>query len=327
MSFFLGRGRKNKHERTPPSPIDMQPEPTTNGPVVILNDCNPIGMSYWRNINNHSNSQFLKVAISVKNEIHILLISKNTLQVIQDRNLEISHTGEGIYFSASAPEALYIPSEHQLIRLNISTLEKEVILEGHYKQYHSSWDDTKHSASVLNDNGEIIGWQVNDKFFERKGNPDECQIDKSGRYLIIKEDDSNRILDITTNWEEFISNQDGAVGHSDTGFEIVYGEDDFNSLPGALVEWNLSNLEKITRYSTGIWNMGYVSYSPKGLLVSTPSDLRWLDLSGNLIRTIETHSDTSDYHARVKANVCPLGEFAVWTEMNNGIFNAYLVRL
>ena len=62
---------------------------------------------------------------------------------------------------------------------------------------------------------------------------DECQVDKSGRWLLIKEGDGNRIIDLERGNEFAISNAAGAVGHSDMGWGYVIGEDD-RSNPGGV---------------------------------------------------------------------------------------------
>ncbi len=81
------------------------------------------------------------------------------------------------------------------------------------------------------------------QFFPKKGDFDECQIDKSGRWLVIKENldgrngEDNRIIDLDTGAEHVLSDENGAAGHSDIGYGYMVAEDNFNSQPGAVRVW------------------------------------------------------------------------------------------
>jgi hypothetical protein len=80
----------------------------------------------------------------------------------------------------------------------------------------------------------------------QEGDFDECQIDRSGRWLVIKENvdgvngEDNRIVDLQTGNEQVLTDPNGASGHSDLGFGYQIAEDNFNRLPGAVRRWNLS---------------------------------------------------------------------------------------
>ncbi len=81
------------------------------------------------------------------------------------------------------------------------------------------------------------------QFFPKKGDFDECQIDKSGRWLVIKENldgrngEDNRIIDLETGAEHVLSDENGAAGHSDIGYGYMVAEDNFNAQPGAVRVW------------------------------------------------------------------------------------------
>jgi hypothetical protein len=70
-----------------------------------------------------------------------------------------------------------------------------------------------------------------------KGDFDECQIDKSGRWLVIKENvdgrngEDNRIIDLQTGQESVFLDEDGAAGHSDVGYGYLVAEDNFYRIP------------------------------------------------------------------------------------------------
>ena len=106
-------------------------------------------------------------------------------------------------------------------------------------QMHSSNDDRVHSATVKDSNTyQDLGCLVYREdtrqhlFFAPRGDYDECQIDKSGRWLVIKENvdnaynEDNRVIDIETGAEQVLWDQNGAAGHSDMGFGYIVGEDD-----------------------------------------------------------------------------------------------------
>jgi hypothetical protein len=70
---------------------------------------------------------------------------------------------------------------------------------------------------------------------------DECNLDKSGRWLIILEvststgAESNRIVDLNKGKITTIDDMQGALGHLDTGFNYAVGADNWNPLPNATI--------------------------------------------------------------------------------------------
>jgi hypothetical protein len=86
-------------------------------------------------------------------------------------------------------------------------------------------------------------------YYPQKGlNYDECQIDKSGRWLVIKEktgvDSSsevdNRIIDLENGSERVLSDRNGAGGHSDNGFGSMLAADNYNPQSGAVRLWDFN---------------------------------------------------------------------------------------
>lgn len=117
----------------------------------------------------------------------------------------------------------------------------------------------------------------------------------------------------------------------------MIGENDFSNKPGALDFIDLNNLNRINMFSTGIWNMGYVSFTNakegpienQFCLVTTPTEL-WkvqLDGSGRGTLICPNLTESQEYNHRPKANLCPLGEYAIWTSYVGGSLDAYIVRL
>ena len=116
---------------------------------------------------------------------------------------------------------------------------------------HSSNDDRVHSATLRDGSsyadarlrGVSRGLAAACSSSPKKGDFDECQIDKSGRWLVIKENldgrngEDNRIIDLETGAEHVLSDENGAAGHSDIGYGYMVAEDNFNAQPGAVRVW------------------------------------------------------------------------------------------
>src|SRR6185436_6147848 len=112
------------------------------------------------------------------------------------------------------------------------------------KQIHSSADDRVHSATLKDassyaDLGCLAYREDTRQFFyyPQKGlNYDECQIDKSGRWLVIKEktgidsgsEVDDRIIDLETGREQVLVDRNGAGGHSDNGFGSMLAADNYH---------------------------------------------------------------------------------------------------
>jgi len=105
-------------------------------------------------------------------------------------------------------------------------------------QVHSSSDDRVHSATLRSSaTYEMLGclaYREDTKqfsYFPKNGDFDECQIDKSGRWLVIKENvdglygEDNLIIDLQTGTQTVLLDQNGAAGHSDNGYGyMVYSD-------------------------------------------------------------------------------------------------------
>jgi hypothetical protein len=255
-AFLPDRGRF-----TFPSPYD-----TTGIRVTNVEDCpggiDPIGYSYWSQINNHRRGTELLVVIGLNRQRGgqgptLFAVDKATGDVERHAPLfDLSHplswsTGEGWYFSATRPTILYLPVGNELRRYDVLTHESESVFTsdpGTYLwQCHSSADDRVHSATLRrNDTYEMLGAityredRGQRRTFEARGAFDECQIDKSGVWLVIKENDHNRILDLETGIERLLRDEEGAVGHSDCGYGYLIGEDDRAPEPGTFRRWQLT---------------------------------------------------------------------------------------
>ena len=330
----------------PDIPSAPSPAGIVGVPVKITQGCNPIGMAYWRNINQHRGQDILKVFLTINDELILFIIDKRNLSVLSEKQLNIHHTGEGCYFSAVKQNILFVRIEDTLFEYNVDDGSRNIVWKltdgNKLWQCHTSYNDDVHSATIQNSNYNFIKWGVSirgeQKFFDMGNEPDECQIDKSGNFLVVKESNINRIIDLRNNDEKFIPRA-GRLGHSDCGFECMLGENDFSEAAGACDYVDLNDISNRRRmYSTGIWNMGYASFTnakpsvsldQQFCLISTPRDIIQVRLDGNGNGRIICPNFTEDqeYNNRSKANLCPQGEFAIWTALVSGVMTAFIVRV
>jgi hypothetical protein len=258
-----------------PSPYNTEAVRLTEAGDCGGSDCvRPVGYAYWSNINNHVGGDTMLIFLSLKDNGGPTLFSYNKRTGETSKRgalFEGEHTfgwarlstGEGWYFSATRPHALYInePTGSRLFRYDVMARTWETVFDmaGQFPnkylwQVHSSNDDRVHSFTVRDKGsyayeGCAIYREDQRKFvyYARKGNDlDECQIDKSGRWLVIKEQidgangEDNRIIDVDNNTERILNDPDGAAGHSDVGYGYLVGEDNFNSHPGAVRVWDFN---------------------------------------------------------------------------------------
>src|SRR2546425_254797 len=171
------------------------------------------------------------------------------------------HSGEGWYFSGTQPTKIYLNSDSRMLRYDVLTHQLETVFDvapqyGSDKyiwQMHSSDDDRVHSATLrTNPTYEMLGCVVYKEdtrqfsYFPKLGDFDECHVDKSGRWLVILDnvdrlyDVEMRIIDLTTNTERMVWDQDGAAAHLDTGYGYLVGGDNWNRLPNAELLWDFT---------------------------------------------------------------------------------------
>ncbi len=267
--------------------------------------------------------------------VHFFSVEKDTGAVQRlGALLPYAGTGEGWYWDAEG--WVYLCEGPRLRRVNPFTGENRVVMDVSARfpgcdiwQGHSSDDGQAHSATlrqVTSDGpylnlGTVIqhsssAWD----FFARKGVLDESQIDASGRHLIIKEDDDNRIITLATGDERTIRNVDGALGHSDCGDGFAVGE---NDQAGACVYLDLATLEQRELFKT--WDQGYVAVRGQRCVHSGAETIDLVALDGSGLTPLTEHGANAgnDYDRRVKANLDPTG--AVATYMVDGV--VYLLIL
>ena len=232
-------------------------------------DCvNDIGYAYWRNSNNHVGSDTMLIVVTLDRARGgkgptLFGYNKNTDAVtvvgplFDEANPLSWATGEGWYFSATKPHALYVNNGQKLYRYDVVGRTLETVFdvasfEGKNRyiwQTSSSNDDDVHAATLrASDTFAMLGCLVYREstkefsYFPATGDFDECQVDKSGDWLLIKENvdgvagEDNRIIDLRPTRFVFLDQQ-GAAGHSDNGYGYMVALDNWSPVPGAVRVW------------------------------------------------------------------------------------------
>jgi hypothetical protein len=230
-------------------------------------------------------------------------------------------TTEGWYWAPTGE--LYLLDGPRLRRVDIFTGRDQVVFDisdthpgCDLWQAHSSDDGETHSATVREIVeygpypyiGTVVFRRGQQAFFDAHGRLDESQITPDGAFLIIKEDDDNRVITLDTRETRLLRDADGAVGHSDTGPGIVVGEDNHR---GALVWWDLRLplVPERKRVLLETWNLGHVSHGAGRWLRSSEGRLSLVALDGSGETPLLEHGGGI-------ANLSPCGKVA--TYMVNG---------
>lgn len=204
---------------------------------------NPIGMSYWNNVSWTPDRSGLLLFLSIDDQLWLYTVDVVRGTVGKVRRLPFHHTGEGIYWLRDAPTTLCIPAGRDLIWYDVWNEHQGVLasMPAEATQWHSSADGTVHSCSLVGGRLAVAFGDGQKRIYGTLPDYDECQIDKSGQYLIVKYGaGANKIIHLSTGREWEILNAEGAVGHSDVGYGWLIGEDDYAAEPGAFRLWELA---------------------------------------------------------------------------------------
>jgi hypothetical protein len=234
------------------------------------------GYSYWRNINNHAGSADMYIFLGTdrnRGGVGPILLRYNkvtddvqNLGALFDGASPYSFsTGEGWYFSATRPTALYtfLVGQPQLRRYDVVRRQFDSVpaldLRGcprrvcpsaaaFITQPHSSDNDLVHSATVQTADWVRIGcvvYQSALRRFRYYGTPagyvfDECHVDKSGQWVLLHESRvaggrRSRVVELSTGRITAIDDVNGALGHLDMGFGYAVGADTYSPLPNATI--------------------------------------------------------------------------------------------
>ena len=259
-----------------PAPYLTQGVRLTNSTDCGGSDClNYVGYSYWRRINNHVGSDTMLIFLTLDrnrggagpslfsyNKITNALTNLGPL--FSPASSFSWASGEIWYFSATQSTKLYLNDGPKLLRYDVLAKTFETVFDVSTQpalfgtnrliwQMHSSNDDRVHSATLKDAStyaalGCLVYREDIKQFFyypQLGFNYDECQTDKSGQWLLIKEklgidpvsEVDNRIIDLTTGIETDLLDRNGAGGHSDNGFGYMVAADNWNNLPGAFRLW------------------------------------------------------------------------------------------
>lgn len=264
----------NRGKFTFPAPYNTQGFRLTNPSDCGGSDCvHYVGYSYWRNTNNHVGQNTMLILVGLKRNQggdgpSLIAYNKVTDQVtplgpVFDSNSSLSYSNaEGWYFSGTMPFGLYVVTGAQLRRYDVMTGQHDTVFDansllgnGHIIwQAHSSDDDRVHSATLksasnYSDIGCVVYREDIDDltFFPKRGPFDECQIDRSGKWLVIKENidgkqgEDNRIINVETLEERVLLDQNGAGGHSDLGHGYMIAADNWANQANTQVLWDFNN--------------------------------------------------------------------------------------
>jgi hypothetical protein len=253
-----------------PSPYHTTGVRLTNESDCGNGDCVlDVGYSYWRNMNNHVGDDTILIFLTLdraKGGGGPTLFSYNKITdevTVVGSLFDPSHplswaTAEGWYWSATLPAILYITTGASVYRYDVYTRQMDLVVNAadrfgsnrYIWQTHVNNGDTIFSGTlrdtttfdslgclVYNDSTDVFS------FFAKTGEFDECQVDKGGSWLVIKQqldnanDVDNVIVNVLTGQQTTFLDQAGAPGHSDTGFGYMVGNDNWYGVPGAVRVW------------------------------------------------------------------------------------------
>ena len=368
-----------------PAPYNTQGVRITNASDCGGSDCVDYGYSYWNKINNHAGSDTMLIVVGLNRSRGgagptLFTYNKNTGATrnagpLFDANSSFSYaTAEQWYFSRSRPSVIYLGENGpKMLRYDVLSKTFETVFDvtsllggGKYLwQMHSSNDDRVHSATVKDsstyrDLGCIVYREDTHQhlFFTPKGDYDECQIDKSGRWLVIKENvdnaynEDNRIINIETGVEQVLWDQNGAAGHSDMGYGYIVGEDDkWGANPYGVRVWqfgsNMTSGAGQVVYAMPSWSgpgVGHIAHSNSqpGLPISAQmacssnagdfslartneivcfrldGSMKALVVAPNMTDLNAAGGGSDAYSKRPKGNIDPTGEYFLWASNMGG---------
>jgi hypothetical protein len=376
-----------------PEPYNTVGVRLTNSSDCGGNDCvDYIGYSYWRNTNNHVGSDTMLIFVTLDRARGgggptLYSYDKTTDQVSKvgplfDPSSPLSWaTGEGWYWRPTLATKLYVISGSALYRYDVNTRQLETVFDvttefpGRYIwQVHTSHDDKVHSATLRDGStSEMLGCFVYSEntrqfsYLAKTGAFDECQVDKSGQWLLIKEQvdglngEDNVIVNLGTGQQTVFSDPLGAPGHSDNGFGYMVGEDNWYPLPGAARVWQFGQAlpgvppQGRLVYHTTDWSVDLGHLSHANAQAGVPIEQQYACLShasrfnlpraneivcfrldGSLqvlvVAPVMTDLNASgggdDYSKLPKGNLDITGQYFVWTSnLGGNRLDAFIVKV
>lgn len=314
-----------------PQPPVLDPLPSWMGPrfIRVTNEQDgripPRMMSYWANAWVEGNS--IWVFCGHEDGLpRFFIIGPSSGSVERRGNMNIPYRGEteGWYWDREG--WVYLYDGPRFRRVNPRTGADDIIydiseVQGIPRntvlwQPHSSDDGQTHSATVLQrvdvgsypKIGTVLCRFGKVDYFPAQGVLDESALTSDGAYLIIKENEDNRIITLATRDTRHIADRERAMGHSDCGAGWVVGEADKPD-PGMCGWWDLNGPLNPERFHSlfQTLNMGYVSVRGERILHSSETQLRLVDRQTGAITTLMDHGAGLAYDDRAKGNLSPCG--------------------
>ncbi len=348
-----------------------------------------VGYAYWRNMNNHVASSKILIFLGLAKALGgagptLFSYDKTTEHIIKVGPLFETYSrfsaqsGEGWYFSGTMPTKMYINDGPKLLRYDVTTKVFEEIFDvtaqfgtnRNIWQPHSSDDDRIHSATLQAANtGEYLGCLVyfettrQYRYYPKIGIFAECALDKSGRWTVSLEDIgipydlANRIFDNSTGQETRLNGPSHTLGHMDLGYGYMVGADNYHSLPGATILWNLdpsASLGPAVHYNYD-WYINHANHvSHTNAKAGTPAADQYacgsnadryayaqneivcfrLDGSHNRLVVAPVMTDLNaaggwdDYGKMPKGNLDITGRYFIWTaNLGSNRLDAFLVKV
>jgi hypothetical protein len=344
----------------------------------------PVGYSFWERINNHAGRPELYVVMTLSRERGgpgpvVIKLEKTTGTTTLVGPLFAAtdprswYHGEGYYFSGTNPTMVYVPNgTNQVQRVDILSKQTTVAFDlnnavstfgaNRYAwQVHSSVDDRVHSFIVRNSVdyswlgcGVYLESTQTWRYFPKvRDDFDECQIDKSGRWLLIKEDvdgaeqHDNRIIDLQTGTETRLLDPNGAGGHSDNGYGVMVAEDNFAGALPQLRLWTFGSSPVgpgTVAFQESAWTATHVSINNEVACTSSISpgrearqnEISCFKLDGSkqtvvvapILSSLGGAGGGDEYYKQPKASLDPVGEYAIWTgNLGGDKMHAFMVRI
>jgi len=375
-----------------PSPYHTEAIRVTTAEDCQGADCvSPVGYSYWRNMNNHIGSNEILIFLGLNRSRGgmgptLFSYDKSTEEVTNrgplfDAGQRLNgDTAEGWYFSATRPTTIYINDKSRMLRYDVLSHATEGVFDvagkfgGNREVYQmsSSYYDDVHAATLrVQGTDTLLGCVVYTEstgqfsYYPKVGDFDECEIDKSGRFLMIweqidgKNGVDNRIIDLATGVEDRHLDAPGAasLGHHDMGFAYAVGHDHLNHLPNATVTWNLSPAPVLgpvdhRDYNWDLVQAQHISHTnarpdlPKeqqfacgsnaDRVTYAQNEILCFKLDGSLtqlvVAPVMTNLDASgggsDYAKAPKGNLDVTGQYFIWTtNLGGNRLDAFIVKV
>ena len=306
ISAFMPATRGNF---TFPAPYNTQGIRVTQASDCGGQDCVDMIYSYWRNMSNSTGSNTMYIFVGLDKSrggqgptLFSYDKPSGTLTEVGplfDSNSPLSWaTGEGMFFSYSMPTKLYMLQGSQMLRYDVLSHTQETVFDTSTQypntvmvQASASNDDNVFTATLENATTYAplgcVAYNVSTKqfhFFPQMVSINECQVDKSGRYVLILEqtpqtcatcDLDTVVEDLQTGQQQILLKQSGGGSHYAMGYGSEI-EADAWSVPNAWRYWDLSQpLTQGLSLGTGGLTQGGLLYHDLDWNVFEPSHVSW----------------------------------------------------